>query len=253
MLPVTDHAARERAHYTSTMPATRRRPLPPERVLAGAIDTVRAAAHAVPRSGPITVEIYAEARAVLSALLDEHILAVVVPLIERHGPHSRIGLYPRMTEGPMGIGELLEEDHHRLWALESRVETLAREGHVDTVLVATLLAEGLRRHVAIEEELVIPAYRDQGGPGVDAAAAFVHREHELIRAQVDLVVEHARKRIGGEVPRETWASELLRALHFLRAIEAEHTKREERALFPKLDRHLSADAKRALLHRIVLF
>ena len=235
------------------MPATRRRPLTAERVLAGAIDTVRAAAKAVPHSGPITVEIYAEARAVLAPLLAEDLLETVVPLVERHGPHSRIGLYPRMTEGPMRIGELLEEDHHRLAALEARVEGLAREGHVDTVVAATMLAEGLRRHLHIEEDLVIPAYREQGGAAVDVAASFVHREHELISHQVDLVLEHARKRIGGGPGADNWAVELIRALEFLRAIEEEHTKREERSLFPKLDLYLSATARRELLHRIVLF
>jgi len=235
------------------MPATRRRPLTAERVLAGAIDTVRAAAKAVPHSGPITVEIYAEARAVLTPLLAEDLLETVVPLVERHGPHSRIGLYPRMTEGPMRIGELLEEDHHRLAALEAKVEGLAREGHVDTVVAATMLAEGLRRHLRIEEDLVIPAYREHGGAAVDVAASFVHREHQLISHQVDLVLEHARKRIGGGPGADTWAVELVRALEFLRAIEEEHTKREERSLFPKLDQYLSPTARRELLHRIVLF
>jgi len=236
------------------MPATRRRPLTAERVLAGAIDTVRAAAKAVPHSGPITVEIYAEARAVLEPLLGEELLDTVVPLVERHGPHSRIGLYPRMTDGPMRIGELLEEDHHRLAALEGRLEALAREGHVDTVVAATMLAEGMRRHVRIEEDLLIPAYREHGGAAVDAAASFVHREHELITHQVELVLDHARKRIGGATDSaDGWAVELVRALEFLRAIEEEHTKREERSLFPKLDQYLPLDARRALLHRIVLF
>ena len=237
------------------MPATRRRPLTAERILAGAIDTVRAAAKAVPHSGPITVEIYAEARAVLTPLLAEDLLLTVVPLVERHGPHSRIGLYPRMTEGPMRIGELLEEDHHRLAALEARVAALAKEGHVDTVVAATMLAEGLRRHLHIEEDLLIPAYREYGGAAVDAAAAFVHREHQLISHQVDLVLEFAHKRIGGGAPgiATNWAAELVRALEFLRAIEEEHTKREERSLFPKLDHYLPAEVRRALLHRIVLF
>lgn len=235
------------------MPATRRRPLTAERVLAGAIDTVRAAAKAVPLSGPITVEIYAEARAVLAPLLDEDLLETVVPLVERHGPHSRIGLYPRMTDGPMRIGELFEEDHHRLAALEARVESLAREGHVDTVVAATMLAEGMRRHLRIEEELVIPAYREHGGAAVDVAASFVHREHELITRQVELVLEHARKRIGGGAGSERWADDVVRAIAFLRAIEEEHTKREERSLFPKLDLYLSPGTRRDLLRRIVLF
>ena len=235
------------------MPATRRRPLTPERILSGAIDTVRAAAEAVPRSGAITVEIYVEARAVLEPLLDERLLDDVVPLIERHGPHSRISLHPRMSEGPMTIGELLEEDHHRLATREGRLATLARERHVDTVVAATLLAEGLRRHVHIEETLVIPAYRAHGDAAVELAASFVHREHELIVRQVNLVLDHARRRIGGDAGDDRWARDTLQALEFLRAIEEEHTKREERALFPRLDRFLSPEAQRDLVRRIVLF
>jgi hemerythrin-like domain-containing protein len=121
----------------------------------------------------------------------------------------------------------LSRDHHRALALAQRL----RRAEDASAAVASFLefwtAEG-ERHFRIEEEVLLPYWAVLGG--VDqAAAARLSKEHLALRSAA-LALALALKD----------GSPTLSALRSLGEQLAEHTRFEDRKLFPLIEKSLSA-------------
>jgi iron-sulfur cluster repair protein YtfE (RIC family) len=133
--------------------------------------------------------------------------------------------------------DCLEWDHQRLDALlaDARAGIARGESRGITFRAFRL---GLERHCRIEEELLFPAFERDGGSRAAGATSVLRFEHELLRARV---AEMDEALASGDLARFHGAGAKLDA------ILAAHNVKEERVLYPGVDRVLSDDERRALV------
>jgi hemerythrin-like domain-containing protein len=202
------------------------------------------------RGEAIAVELEAPARPVLERLLDDGALRRVLLWIERDGQHARIAARPRKAGGATTITELFEEDHRRLDELAAELRRVARGEPMRAIVLSGLFTSGLRRHLRIEETLVLPLHAAR--TRYATTSALVHEEHEAILTYVERMEREADGlRLASR--RETTVSRLLDAEAGLAAILAQHNMNEEGHLFPLLDHTTPRAAREPLLRRIVTF
>jgi hemerythrin-like domain-containing protein len=197
------------------------------------------------------LEVDVPPRPLLDQLWEEGSLARAVILIERDGHHGRIVVLPRRTEGVPTIAELLESDHVRLDDIADRMCKAVQLEPLRAVVLAHLFASGLRRHVLAEEAILFPAFRAHLG-GESHHVALMEREHRAILHYVDRLI-HAAERIMDPHTRDEATELLLRAHHGLAAVLSEHNDKEERTLFPLLDRTLPEKERSSVLRRLLFF
>lgn len=141
-------------------------------------------------------------------------------------PVWRVRILPRRDLAPRTAGELLSRDHERLDLLLGDSLQAANAG--DTATVQRLFpafAEGLRRHIRVEDELLAPAIRNADA-GDDDPVTTMLREHEDIQAQLELIEDMLA---------DASASELATYLALLSGTLAKHEVREEERVFPAWD------------------
>ena len=203
--------------------------------------------------GEVTVlELAGPPRPLLRDLLDEGVLTKALVLLERDGDHGRIAVMPRRGHGRPTIAELLEEDHRRLDDLS---EQMCRNLHVDpmrAIVLAHLFSAGMSRHVTAEETVLFPPYEAHFGLSRVSATAMMEREHRAILHYVERLLVAAERMLQAH-DRERAVGELLRVLQGLNAVVAEHSDKEERIMFPLLDRTLTESQRGNILRRLVLF
>lgn len=198
---------------------------------------------------PRTLELEAPPRPVLARLLDDGAADRVLLLLERGGAHGRVSLRPRRFKGPARAVELLIEDHIRLDALAAGLGRIAQDDPDALGVAAGLVAEGIRRHMAMEEALLFPRYVAAGGAHVSESVAQMRREHRAIQHYLGLVVAAAARLAA---LRTDEALEHFTRNHAgLAAVVDEHDAREERVLLPRLD--LSFEEEASLVRQVVLF
>jgi hypothetical protein len=196
------------------------------------------------------LELDTYARPVLALLLQEGALDRALLLLERDGPRARIAITPRRASGPPSVTEIFEEDHARLDAIAG---LLCKEvkAHRPAGGLAQMLLDGLRRHIRIEEEVLFPLFESQCSRNLRGATMLMQREHLAIeRYLVDLGRAVDRFRIPSRRPP---LDDFLRAYWGLGAVLGDHNAKEERRLFPTIDRATPAAHRTALLRSIVLF
>jgi iron-sulfur cluster repair protein YtfE (RIC family) len=205
------------------------------------------------RKGDRTVlEVGGPPRPLLRALLDEGTLRRALVLLERDGDHGSIAILPRRGRGLPSLAELLEEDHARLDAI---ADEMVRHLHVDPVRAIVLahhFSAGMRRHVTSEEAILFPPYRAHFGTSGDATSATMEREHRAMLHYLDRLREAAERMLLVH-EREHAAASVQRVLRGLAAVVAEHSDKEERIMFPLLDRTLGEGQRAELLRELVLF
>ncbi len=204
------------------------------------------------RGETVALELDGPPRPVLRDLLDEGALLRAIVLLEREGNHGRIVVRPRRAHGLPTLAELLEEDHRRLDDLSDQ---MCRNLHVDpmrAVVLAHLFASGMRRHVTAEENVLFPPYEAHFGLSRDSVTAAMEREHRAMLHYVERLLVVAERMLHTE-EREAAIGELVRVVRGLDAVVAEHSDREERFMFPLLDRKLAEGQRAELLRRLVLF
>ena len=197
------------------------------------------------------LEVQVPPRPLLRHLLDDGALGHALLLLERDGDHGRIAVVPRTARGAPTIAELLEEDHRRLDGISDQ---MCRSSHLDpprAVLLANLLARGMMRHVQAEEAVIFPVYDARLGRGPSQTAPLV-REHRAVLHYIERLLRAAERVLDARV-REEAIEELMRAHRGLMGVLADHNDREERTLFPLLDRLLPEEERWDLLRRLVLF
>ncbi|MGH8272613.1 MAG: hemerythrin domain-containing protein, partial [Gammaproteobacteria bacterium] len=126
--------------------------------------------------------------------------------------------------GPVGLAEYLGRDHAVIEA--ALAGTLRGDAESARWLQATLA-----RHLAIEEELLFPAYVAAGGR--EAWVRGLMNEHKYLREYLDLLAEPDGRR------------------KFLRLLDG-HDEKEERVVYPDIIAHLGAAAN-DLLESAMIF
>ena len=199
-----------------------------------------------------SLEVGGPPRPLLRQLLDEGVLRRALVLLERDGDHGSIVILPRRGRGLPSLAELLEEDHARLDAIADEMLRNLQVDPVRAVVQAHHFCEGMHRHVTSEEAVVFPHYRAHFGASGDATSATMEREHRAMLHYTGRLRAAAEKMLVVH-EREQAASEVKRVLRGLGAVVAEHSDKEERMMFPLLDRTLSEGQREDLLRKLVLF
>lgn len=125
------------------------------------------------------------------------------------------------------VKELLGGDHRRLDAMLADAKRGLAAG--DLAGAAEHFARfrsGLERHIALEEEIVFPAFESLAGPNAAGPTQVMCREHTEIRRLLAEVSEHLAR--GGAPGRATPFAALTALLYA-------HNGKEERILYPATD------------------
>lgn len=140
------------------------------------------------------------------------------------------------------VAEALSWDHDRLHDLE-RAAWAARERGDFATAAANFadFANGLRRHIGFEDDLLFPEFEERSGIGPDAGPTAVlraeHREIEALLAELEVGVGDP----AGDV--EVRWRQLERVLE-------DHNVKEEAVLYPGTDQLLSESERDQLVRRI---
>ena len=157
----------------------------------------------------------------------------------------RIELVRRSARGARTVCEALAWDHDRLDELERLSFELRGSGeHQASQETYRAFAHGLRRHIRFEEELLFPEFERRAGLSPAAGPTAVMRaEHREI---LDLLA--AIESSIGEP--STTAERQREAFH---GVLGAHNEKEERVLYPGIDRLLGPVEADALVARIQAF
>jgi hemerythrin-like domain-containing protein len=219
--------------------------------LEGANERARRAVERATAGYESHLDLETEARPVLAMLLREGALERAILLLERDGPRGRIAIMPRRADGPPSVTEIFEEDHARLDSIANVLLGECKTGRAHMGALAQMLIVGLRRHIRIEEEVLFPQLESRQGPSFRGDTMLMRREHMAIhRYLTDL--GHAVRRCEMDSGRGP-VDDFLRAYCGLSAVIADHNVKEERGLFPLIDRMTEATERYELFRRIVLF
>ncbi len=198
------------------------------------------------------VDLDVPARPVLATLLDEGAHNRAILLLERDGAHPCIAVLPRRGSSRLALTELFEEDHRRLDAIADDMIREAGRGGVRAVVLMHTFADGLRRHIRIEEHVRFPVYEARTALGFRGPTVAMRREHRALeRYLVDL--ETAAETFRATQSRASSLEHLARAHRCLSAVLAEHNEKEERTLFPTIDLTSAFAEREEMLREVVLY
>ena len=137
--------------------------------------------------------------------------------------------------------EYLSADHERLDQLLADARAAAARDDLDRA--RALLSEfrdGLERHIRLEEELLFPAFEERTGL-TRGPTAVMRYEHTLIRAHLSEMNHALATDDGGGFGAASAA---------LENVLGPHNVKEERVLYPAVDRALERDELAALAIRL---
>jgi hemerythrin-like domain-containing protein len=217
-----------------------------------AIERARRAVERASAGYATHLDLETDARPVLAMLLRERALNRAILLIERDEARARIAITPRRASGPPTVTEIFEEDHARLDTIAAALCDQAKARRAHAIVLSEMLIHGLRRHIRIEEEVLFPLFESRSGRSYRADTILMRREHVAIDRYLDDIgraVDAFRAAPEERAP----IDDLLRAYWGLNAVLADHNVKEERRLFPIIDRALAAIDRYELLRSVVLF
>lgn len=138
------------------------------------------------------------------------------------------------------VSERLTKDHHRIDALLADLGAMIDDGELERAEYSLDdFATALRRHIRIEEDDLFPLVESRLAQPI----AVMKREHREILGWYDALKDSLARLERG--PASTALAELTQLLGL-------HDLKEEKILYPAIDRVLPADEKRALLERIAV-
>ncbi|MHB1677180.1 MAG: hemerythrin domain-containing protein [Sulfuriferula sp.] len=156
----------------------------------------------------------------------------------------RVLIRHREDVAPNDLMDILSRDHQRLDELFSLALKFANSGQPNEAVPLIIeFAAGLKRHVHVENDILVPVFR---GPNTEPVATML-REHDDILVQMAIIESYCT----GREPVQVW--ELASFLAILSGTMAKHENREEQNLFPQWDsalRHASLEDRQALLAQV---
>ena len=141
-----------------------------------------------------------------------------------------------------GVGAYLRWDHLRLSLVFQRAIERARTGRWESARQAwAVYAEGMRRHLRLEEELVFPVLErkySNGAPRITTPLRLQHHE-------IGTMVAETAEAIAAQD-----ASRLVELADELLALLIGHERLEEEGVYPQCDHLLTAEQRALLLAEI---
>ncbi len=128
------------------------------------------------------------------------------------------------------VAQFFSADHERLDFLFRMYRENKRSERYKAVLLFDKFAEGLKRHIDWEEQLLFPAFDDAMGTQGHGPTKVMRNEHDQIKAMLDEISESLKQDVHCE-PLEKALQELLLA----------HNEKEEQVLYVQCDRVLSEE------------
>ena len=133
----------------------------------------------------------------------------------------------------MHIAEYFESDHQRLDALFQAFQRLKAEDAPRSQIHLQEFSEGLRRHIAWEEEILFPLFEQRTGLVSRGPTLVMRDEHRHIIKHLDAIVS---KIASGNIDSVYDEQMMLNIL-------ALHNQKEERILYPSIDRAMSDEER----------
>jgi iron-sulfur cluster repair protein YtfE (RIC family) len=129
---------------------------------------------------------------------------------------------------PDSVTQILGGDHRRLDAMLADVKRCLCAGELGQAAARfRRFRGGLERHIAIEEEILFPAFESMTGRAHDGPTGVMRAEHLEIRRLMSEVAAHLESEGDGS---------LTSPLAVLTARIYAHNGKEERILYPAIDR-----------------
>lgn len=151
-------------------------------------------------------------------------------------------LLTRRTEGASEFRQILEfmsADHQRVrQLLDSLLAAVGQQDREEVATLHTKLEQGLDRHFAMEEELVLPLLERNLGPNESPTPRLI-RDHKKIRALVES--------LGEDLLAEEWADNLSEAVGVLVDNLSHHSALEDRILYGQADVVLTPEERNDLV------
>jgi hemerythrin-like domain-containing protein len=136
-----------------------------------------------------------------------------------------------MTPTETGLREYFTRDHRNCDSLWAEVESAADAGKAEQVRDAWRRFNGaLRHHLAMEEEVLFPAFESATGMRGGGPTFVMRSEHEQMRGLLDQMDEAVERGDHGE---------LLDQGDTLLMLIQQHGQKEEGVLYPMAEEHLA--------------
>ncbi|HEX6531604.1 MAG TPA: hemerythrin domain-containing protein [Nitrospira sp.] len=138
------------------------------------------------------------------------------------------------------ISSFFQNDHDRLDALWQSFQALKRQNFSKAKETFTQFKSGLERHIRWEEDVLFPLWEDKTGMS-DGGPTFVMRhEHRRLEEQLRAIDRNVTEdNADDSQPEEA-----------LLALLAAHNLKEERVLYPAIDRVTTPEVCRDILRTI---
>lgn len=135
------------------------------------------------------------------------------------------------------IKSYLEADHVRCDALFAQAEGAAGSGDWEQAAAALgLFDAALGRHLAMEEDVLFPAFEQATG-NTSGPTAVMRSEHQRLRE----IAADARRALEQRASEDFFA-----AVETMQIMMGQHNLKEEGILYPMADRFLNASAEQVL-------
>ena len=138
---------------------------------------------------------------------------------------------PRDIES--GLADFFIQDHRDCDARWADVEELLDTADIDTARPAwKKFDKGMRRHLAMEEEVLFPAFEAHSGMGGGGPTAMMRMEHQQMRGLLDQIEESIQA---------DDAQEAMDIGDTLLMLVQQHNAKEEGMLYPMAENILGGD------------
>lgn len=164
--------------------------------------------------------------------------------VEAAGGHALVRFVARVEASTPRVSEYLAWDHDRLdRILAEGMRAAGADEWQSAERCATSFRYGLFRHIAVENDILFPAFEERTGMRDVGPTAVMRHEHIEIKHAVDEIVKSAASKDSEALQR--WHANLLGVL-------VEHNMKEEQILYPGTDRLLDDAAREQLVQRLLL-
>ncbi len=129
-----------------------------------------------------------------------------------------------------------QDDHERLDGLFRRFRELRRTDATNAIGFFNEFKHGLRRHIIWEEEILFPLFETKTGIAHAGPTQVMRMEHRQIEKHLDAIDQKIQANDPGTEEEE-------QALHLLLGM---HNQKEERILYPAIDRSVTDQERGAV-------
>lgn len=138
------------------------------------------------------------------------------------------------------ICEFYEQDHDRLDELFKTFQKMKRSDFAKAKEAFKAFKFGLQRHIVWEEDLLFPLWEKETGMSEGGATSVMRAEHRQIGQHLEAIHDKVAEQNPDSDQEEQALLNLL----------GSHNMKEERVLYPSLDRVTSAKERAAVFHNM---